>query len=334
MNLGRIARALARACLFIVAVHTTSNAAAPAARPPDAVMQTDVPAMRAAAAVLDRAAVLRKVPTGPVAADVPSAIGAWLSAGLADARKEKKASNRAADLRALAASLREGAALAERRPVATPADLHADVRQVLAESAFHANVNAAPAEKREQSWLGRVLQAIADWWSKVMSRAIDAAAGTPFLGNIFAFILITAAALALAFLVFRIAMTFVARRARASGSIAAGTPLTAAASADETYDDACAAARSGAYGLAIALAFQAALLALDRSGRVPYDSARTAGEYRRAVRRSVASAAASFETLARAFTYVAYAQEPAGESDWRAADAAYASVSATAAERR
>jgi Domain of unknown function (DUF4129) len=334
MNVGRIARAFALACLFIVAVPTTSNAATPAARQPDAVVQTDVPAMRAAAAALDRAAVLRKVPTGPVAAGFPPAIGAWLSAGLADARKEKKASNRAADLRALAASLREGASLAERRHVTTPTDLHADVRQVLAESAFHANVTAAPAKKREQSWLGRVLQAFSDWWSKVMGRAIDAAAGTPFLGNIFAFILITAAALALAFLVFRIAMTFVARRARASGSIVAGTPLTATASADETYADACAAARSGAYGLAIALAFQAALLALDRSGRVPYDSARTAGEYRRAVRRSVVAAAASFETLARAFTYVAYAQAPAGESDWRAADAAYASVSATAAERR
>ncbi len=334
MNEGRFARTLALACLFVVAVHTASNAATPAARQPNGVMRTDAPAMLAAAAAMERAAKLKQVPTAQAAPDLPPALGAWFSAGLADARKEKKPSERAADLRALATSLRIGAALADRRPVATPANLRADVRQVLAESAFHTNVNAAPPKKPEQSWLGRVLQAIADWWAKVMSRAIDAAAGTPFLGNIFAFILITAAALALAFLVFRIAMAIVARRARASGSNAAGTPLTANASADETYDDACAAARNGLYGLAIALLFQAALLALDRSGRVPYDSARTAGEYRRAVRRSVAAAATSFETLARAFTYVAYAQAPAAESDWRAADAAYASVSATAAEPR
>ena len=334
MNDVRFARALALACLFVMAAHTTSNAATPAARQPDSVVRTDAPAMLTAAAALDRAAKLRKVPTDQVAPGLPPALGAWLSAGLADARKEKKASDRAADLRALAASLRTGASLTGRRPVTTPPDLRVDVRQVLAESAFHTNVNAAPPKKREQSWLGRVLQAIADWWAKVMFRAIGAAAGTPFLGNIFAFILITAAALALAFLVFRIAMSFAARRARASGSDAAGTPLTVNASADEMYDDACAAARSGAYGLAIALLFQAALLALDRSGRVPYDSARTAGEYRRAVRRSVAAAATSFETLARAFTYVAYAQTPAGESDWRAAAAAYASVSATAAEPR
>jgi hypothetical protein len=289
--------------------------------------------MRTAASALDRAAALRKVPAGPIAPDLPPALGAWLHAGLADARKEKKASNRATDLRALAASLRVGAELADRQSGAEPANLHADVRHVLAEPAFRTNPNAAPPKKAEQSWLGRVLQAIADWWARVMSQVIGAAVGAPFLGNIFAVILITAAAVGLAFLIFRIALLVTARRARESGSIIAGTPLTAQASADETYDDACAAARHGSYGSAIALLFQAALLALDRSGRVPYDSARTAGEYRRAVRRSVAGASTSFDTLARAFTFVAYAQAPAGEHDWRAADAAYASMTVAAAER-
>jgi hypothetical protein len=333
MKHGRIACTLALACLFFTVVDKASAAAAPAVDPQSGIGRADASTMRTAAAALDHAAALRRVPTGNVAPDLSPTLGAWLRAGLADARKEKKASTRTADLRALAASLRVGAQLVDRRSTTPPANLSADVRGVLAEPAFRTNVSAAPPKKREQSWLGRVLQAIAEWWAKVMYRAIGAAATTPAFGNIAAIILITVAALALAYLVYRIAMLFALRRTRESGSSPAGMPLIAHASADETYDAARAAARSGAFSTATALLFQAALLALDRSGRVPYDSARTAGEYRRAVRRSVASAAPSFETLARAFTYVAYAQEPAGESDWRAADAAYLSLSVTAAER-
>jgi hypothetical protein len=333
MTYGRIACALALAFLFISATDKASAAAAPSNDKAMGVARADASAMRTTASLLDDAAALRKIPDSPVTRDLSPALAAWLRAGLADARKEKKASARAADLRALSASLRMGAQLAERRPTLPPATLGPHVREVLAEPAFRTDVNAAPAKKREQSWLGRVLQSIAEWWAKVMFRAIGAAAATPAFGNIAAIVLITVAAVALAFLVYRIAMLVSIRRTRESRTNAAGTPLIAHASADETYDAACAAARSGSFGMAIALLFQAALLALDSAGRVPYDSARTAGEYRRAVRRSVASAAASFETLARAFTYAAYAQAPAGESDWRAADAAYTSLSATAAER-
>jgi Domain of unknown function (DUF4129) len=333
MKFGRFALPLALACLFYFDPPMASDAAAPALDRQNAAAQSDASAMRIAAEALDRAAAHRKAPPSTVGPGLPPALRVWLHAGLADARTEKNDVTRAAELRALAASLRMGAALAERRSGAPPAHLTADVRQVLTEPAFRANVSAAPPQKREQSWLGRALQAIAKWWASVMFRVIGAAAGTPVIGNIFAIILITAAAAALAFLVFRIALLIAARRAREPELNLDGMPLTALASADETYDHARAAARSGSYGLAIALLFQAALLALDRSGRVPYDSARTAGEYRRAVRRSVAAAAASFETLARAFTYVAYAQAPAGESDWRAADAAYMSMNVAAADR-
>jgi hypothetical protein len=333
MTDGWIVRTLALACLLLFAVRSESNAAAPTTRYQDSVTRSDASVMRVAAAALDRAAAQRNAPPNSFAPALPPTLRVWLHAGLADARKEKKPSNRAADLRALASSLRVGADLADRRSIAPPAHLVADVKQVLAEPAYRANANVAPSKKPEQSWLGRMLQALADWWARVMYRLIGAAAGTPVIGNIFAIILIIIAALALAFLVFRIALMITAYRARDSGSNLDGTPITALASVDDTYDDARAAARSGSYGLAIALLFQAALLALDRSGRVPYDSARTAGEYRRAVRRGVSAAAASFETLARAFTFVAYAQAPAGENDWRTADAAYASMIVAAAER-
>jgi len=318
--------------LIFAVVHSASDAAASTVQKLGG-GRVDATAMRTAASTLDRAAALRNIPADSIAPNLSPELGAWLRAGLADVRNEKSAFARAAGLRALATSLRLGAELAARPSETAPADLRADVRRVLAEPAYRTIPPAAP-KQAQQSWLGRLLQAIADWWAKVMFSAIGAAAGTPFLGNIFAFILITAATLALAFLVFRIAMLVARRRARESGSNADGTPLTARASADETYADACAAARRGSYGLAIALLFQAALLALDRSGRVPYDSARTAGEYRRAVRRSVSAASASFETLAHAFTFVAYAQAPADERDWRAADAAYTSMTVAAAERQ
>src|SRR5450755_152858 len=167
-----------------------------------------------------------------------------------------------------------------------------------------------------------------------MGRTLSAAAGIPAIGNILATVLLIAAVVALAFLAYRFALLVVRRGGRRDGSAAAGVPLETAVDADAMYEAARAAARSGSYGNAIALLFNAALIALDRSGRVPYDAARTAGEYRRAVRRNVATASTSFETLARAFTFVAYAQAPAAESDWRAADDAFRCMSLASEPRR
>ena len=179
MTYGRIVRTLALACLLTFAVRLASNAAAPTTQRQDGFARADASAMRTAAAALDRAAAKRKAPRNSFASGLPPALGAWLQAGLANARKEKKVSNRAADLRALAASLRMGAELADRRSFAPPAHLSADVKQVLAEPAFRVNANVATSKKPEQSWLGRVLQAIADWWARVMFRLIGAAAGSP-----------------------------------------------------------------------------------------------------------------------------------------------------------
>ncbi|HEY5094835.1 MAG TPA: DUF4129 domain-containing protein [Candidatus Eremiobacteraceae bacterium] len=334
MTYVRVFRALTLTCV-LVSMWPPATATTAAAR--DDANQTgraEAQALTTAASALDRAATARKFPAQVSDPQISPALGAWLSAGLATARKEKKASVRAADLRTLAASLRVGADLALRAPGPEPKNIVANVRQVLAEPAFRVTVSSNLAVAKKQSWLDALLQRFFDWWGTLMERAFSAAAGVPAIGNITAILLITAAALGLAFLAFRVTMLLVARRARGGGTSEDGTPLAVHAGAEETHDAARAAARDGAYGVAISLLFQAALLALDRSGRVPYDSARTAGEYRRAVRRSVAGAANSFEVLARAFTYAAYAQSPAGESDWRAADAAYASMSFTEAVTR
>jgi len=290
--------------------------------------------MRSAATALDRAAKAGKVPAHLSAPHISPALDAWISGGLSTARKEKKAAARAADLRAMAASLRVGAELATREPGPSPANIAANVRQVLAEPAFRVSANSKAAVAKKQSWLELVMQRFFEWWAKLMERAFTAAAGVPAVGNIAAVLLMVTAGVALAFLAFRVTMLLIARRARRGREREDGTPLAVQPGTDETYDAARAAARDGEYGVAISLLFQAALLALDRSGRVPYDSARTAGEYRRAVRRSVAGAAVPFEALAHAFTYAAYSRSPADESDWRAADAAYATLSFTEAVPR
>lgn len=303
------------------------NAAEPTARAEAALLRTN-------ASLLDRSASTGRVPATSVLPPISPELDAWLKAGLTTARKEKAPASRAADMHAMAASLRTGADLVLRNSATAPKNIAADVRQVLADPAFRTPAVSPPASKKIPSWLERILASFLQWWSTQLGRAFVAAARAPAIGNLVAFVLLAAAALALAFLVFRMTTLIVARRARTNPSSAAGTPLIAHADADETYNAARAAAQSGSYGAAIALLFQAALLALDRSGRVPYDSARTAGEYRRAVRRSVSGAASYFETIARAFTSVAYAQSPADASDWRAADDAYASMSVAAAERR
>ncbi|HKW45428.1 MAG TPA: DUF4129 domain-containing protein [Candidatus Eremiobacteraceae bacterium] len=283
--------------------------------------------LRAIASALDTAASHKTMPAATDMRATSPALDTWIAANLAAARKEKNAAARAADLRAVAASLRNAAGLASRSYPSEPKHLSSDVATILAEPAFRTAPQSRPAAKTEPSWFARMWLAFLTWWGKLLGHAFVAAANTPIFGNIAAFVLLILAPLILLILIIRIAMVMAARPRRARGPTADGTPLEVFTTAGETYDAACAAARRGAFGLAIALLFQAALVALDRSGRVPYDSARTAGEYRRAVRRSAAGMAGPFEALSKAFTYVAYAEAPADESDWRAADAAFASMS-------
>jgi hypothetical protein len=63
---------------------------------------------------------------------------------------------------------------------------------------------------------------------------------------------------------------------------------------------------------------------------VPFDSSRTAGEYRRLVRRSAPPASEAFDLLARVFTLTAYAEVPLSEPDWLAALASYRALAPAA----
>jgi uncharacterized protein DUF4129 len=275
------------------------------------------------AATLDRAAARKN----PARSDVPVVrlsgnLEAWLTAGLDAARSEKKPRDRARDLSALAASLRRAAALERAASISTPRDVGATVKKILSDPAY-AVAHAAPPQQQKESWLEILLKRLAELWSKFLGRAAASGSTSVALGDIIAIIAVAAAAAALVYLIVRVALMLVARRARQRGEERIGAEIETPGDPDASYAAARLAASEGSYGRAVALLFQAALVVLDRSGRVAYDPARTAGEYRRAVRQTDARAASPFDELARAFTDVAYADKNATEREWMSADASY-----------
>ncbi|MDQ6780840.1 MAG: DUF4129 domain-containing protein, partial [Candidatus Eremiobacteraeota bacterium] len=102
-----------------------------------------------------------------------------------------------------------------------------------------------------------------------------------------------------------------------------GEALAADANPDSLYERGLEAAASGRYAQAITLLFQASLLCFDAAGTVMYDASRTAGEYRRLIRRKAAPASPHFDTLAGAFTFVAYADGAPSSQDWNSAQSAF-----------
>ena len=287
-----------------------------------------------AAAALDRAAALKS----PTPSDVPALrisgnLDAWLKAGLDGARAEKKPRDRARDLSALAASLRRTAGLERAASISPLHDVDGVAKKVLSDPAY-AVAHAAPPAQQKQSWLDILLKRLAELWSKFLGRAAASGSSSVALGDIIAIIAVAAAAAALIYLIVRVAQTLVARRSRRRGEEQIGTEIAAPGDPDLSYAAARRAASEGSYGRAVVLLFQASLVVLDRSGRVAYDPARTAGEYRRAVRLTAARASSPFDELARAFTDVAYADKDATEREWMSADASYSRFTPLVGARR
>ncbi|MBV8531360.1 MAG: DUF4129 domain-containing protein, partial [Candidatus Eremiobacteraeota bacterium] len=182
---------------------------------------------------------------------------------------------------------------------------------------------SAPPAPQKRSWLEILLQRLADLWAKFIDRAIEKGSASAGFGDVLAILAIAAAAAGLLYLIARVAIAFAARRSPRSGQTDRGSAIESLIDPEQAYEAARRAAERGSFGRAVTLLFQAALITLDRSGRVAYDPARTAGEYRRAVRENAASAASPFDELARAFTNVAYADNAVSERDWRSADASF-----------
>ncbi len=128
---------------------------------------------------------------------------------------------------------------------------------------------------------------------------------------------------ALVYALLRIVLAFAAaplRRKRerlAEGSLEVFAPA-------ELLHRAAEAAAAGDFARAIGALFAAALAALDERGIVPFDGARTPGEYRRLVRRARPPAAPAFDALAGGFVRAMFAPAPPQRADYDAAARAFA----------
>jgi hypothetical protein len=204
-------------------------------------------------------------------------------------------------------------------------DPNAVVRAVLAQPAYRDAQEAAPPPSPFMHLLDRALDAIRDTWQKLFPHGID-----PHTAGVVGWAAVLAAYAALLALLILVAL----RIARALGPPRAGTraalPAPVVARRHTLLADAAAAAAAGAYARAIALLFRAALFDLDGAALVPYDPARTPGEYRRRVRGALAAAAVPFDELTARFIRAAFGKQVPQAGDYDAARRAYAAFSAAA----
>ena len=330
---GVDARRLTAAAILAGVLGATAMIAAPVKA--HATPETEYAAtLRAVANQLDRAAKTRgaipaaHVPPAPICCGPPRfspSVDDWLQAALTDARTAKSSKERAVELRSVASTLRYLARTSTAPSTSVPRqDAGAAARAILAQAAYHVAQPQTAAPPQESIW-ARIL----DWiWTKIgelFSRLAQATDSVPLFGDIIGVVLIGLAVLGLGFVGYRLADGLLSRR-RAARGFDAGTPLDRTATFDELRDAALRAAAAGAFAPAVALLFQASLRVLDRGFSIPYDPARTPGEYRRAVRRQADAIAGDFDVLARAFTAAAFAQTPVDEPAWRRAMEAFGAI--------
>lgn len=247
----------------------------------------------------------------------------WLQRSLAAARKAKPVKDRDAQLRTIAASLRYVASSSNASASAPAADVGSTVRSILSQAAYRV-AKTTPAQAQQPSIWERILDWIVEKLDELFGRLAQVTQGMPIVGTVLAYAILAAAIAALAFVGYRIARRIASSRVRGAAGI--GDPLPPQANADELFAAALANARDGRAAQAIALAYQASLVVLDRSDRVAYDASRTTGEYRRLVSRKAPAIAALFDALARLFVAAAFAGGRMGAEDWDRAANAFAGI--------
>lgn len=318
----------ASACALILAC-TSAAAAAGSTTPADPVAGY-VDALRTAARALEaasraHAARVPDVHLPPAPLPGPPrfspSLDEWLQATLRSAREEKHPKPRAQLLRAAAATLRSALVAAQAAAAPAQSPIRPTLAAILAQPAYHERESSTQAEVRK-SWWQRFIEWLADTFARLLQGISNAAGGVPFLGQIVAVLVIGLIAGLVLLMGYRLARYILSLR-RALASDQMGEPIQPGERPDALYARARAAAASGRFAAAVTLVFRAGLLQLDAGGFIPYDAARTAGEYRRSVHRKCAPAAAPFDALAQTFTLAAYAESPVDEQDWRGADDAY-----------
>ena len=245
----------------------------------------------------------------------------WLQSNLNTIAKVRDKQRHAAELRSLARSLDQAASF-QPAPRIETADPHRLAAQILAQRGYDVT-GAGPAPpphpslwQRIVAWFGRLI-------GQIFGRLFQGAASVPFIGQVLALALLLGLLTAI---LYALVTLLRLRTGRDRGPLSLGEPIGAALDPQALYERAVACATAGRYAEAIALLFQASLACFDRVGAIAYDPSRTAGEYRRLVRRRANVASSHFDALAASFTSVAYAEQRPSDEDWSAARSAFLSL--------
>jgi hypothetical protein len=242
----------------------------------------------------------------------------WVQSELHRIGRERATAMQVRELHELAQSLRRAAsAQGGSAPAADPQALAAEILT----AKVYAHERTAPAPPPRETLLDKIVKWLGGRLQDLLRAIFGAATAVPAVGRIILVAGIVVVAGAAAYLIYLL-VSIIARRQRRSAPTM-GTPLPALIHPEALYENAKAAARAGRYAQAVALLFQASLRSFDGSGKLPYDASLTPGEYRRAVRQSVAAASDAFDQIAKAFVLAAFAQVPMTEADFAAADLAY-----------
>jgi hypothetical protein len=202
-------------------------------------------------------------------------------------------------------------------------DPGAVARTILAQPAYR-TAPAASAPAGPSLWdlltqfLARLFKPFFTWLHGVSG-------GSKPLGMLLGYVLAALVAAGLVYLILRIVNALASGR---TGAVSArrGADAGALVLSRSTADWRALAERAAAagnYAAAIAALFSAALALLDESALVPFDAARTPGEYRRLLRRSMAAASEPFDALADAFVRAAFDERPVSGDDYARALRAY-----------
>lgn len=205
----------------------------------------------------------------------------------------------------------------------TPArDPQALARDILAQSRFRLHAQAPAA----RTWWDALRDWLGDRWNQLLNAfshhvRIGSGASTA-IGDLLLAVIIVLVIVVLVRLLLSIA------RDGFAGAGAGINALPVPADPAALHQQARQAAQQGAYALAIALLFRAALAALDARGLLRDDPARTVNECRRDVRARASSMSGAFDCIARAFTAAVYAEDRIGIEQWDDAQRAYSEITA------
>lgn len=207
--------------------------------------------------------------------------------------------------------------LGRRAPPHDPAVL---ARAILTQPRFRMRVHATPAH----TWWDSIRQWIGDRWNQLMdafSRHVHVGGRWSIAaGDVLIAVLIT--------LVIIIAVKLLLTMARDAAPGVHASALPVHADARKLQVAAIGAAERGAYAVAVALLFRAALAQLDARGMLRDDPARTVNECRSDVYRRARGLSAPFDRIARVFTAAVYAEDRMTLAQWSDAQDAYAAFDA------